>query len=136
METIVAATILFTALAAAAFSYNSAVNLTRKLNITIAAGAALPEIQREIKFRLFEGESEGEQRSANGVHYFWHAETQKKSPTILGENSMGTDGLMYGRFQVALVAVTLTIIGDKTGDEESRYRQLPVEYRELVWQPR
>jgi hypothetical protein len=129
VETIVAATILFTCIAAAAFSYNTAIRLTGRLNATISSAAALSDIQKEIKPHLFNGEKSGRGELADGAGYFWQAVRQRSSPTILRQDDEFSGGPLYGRFQVELVAVALTI----TQQMENRNIEFPFEYKELIW---
>lgn len=132
VETIVAATILFSCIAAAALSYNTAVNLTNKLNAGIACGAALRDIQQEIKTRLFDGENTGGAMLANGMAYAWQAVRKRSSPTILREDDLFPGGLAPGAFQVELAEVALVI----TWNPDNRPQKFPFEYTELVWQQR
>jgi hypothetical protein len=132
VETIVASTILFSCIAAAALSYNTAVNLTNKLNATIAANAALAQIQKEIKRHLFDGEKTGEQALTDGTKYFWQAAIKRSSPTILRQNDDITGSPMLGSFQVQLIEVKLTI----TKEMGTRIIDFPYRYKELIWEHR
>lgn len=132
VETLVAATILFTSIAAAALSYNTAINLTYRLNAAVASGIALSDIQKEIKSHLFEEKNNGRGSLADGTGYAWQADRERSSPTILRQNDGFADGPVYGGFQVELVAVSLTI----TRQIAHRKIEYPFEYKELVWKQR
>ncbi len=129
IETLVAAVILFTCLAAASISYNTAVNLTKKLNSTIDIDTAVSDIREKVKAGLFNGELKGEASFSAGLKYSWEAVARKSSPTILGDNDEMTGGLQYGQFQITLYAVNLIV----TAIQHEQPHNVRFEYNELVW---
>jgi type II secretory pathway pseudopilin PulG len=132
VETLVASTILFACLAAAALSYNTAVNLTHKLNSTVAVGIARNDIQAAIKSHLFDGVTSGNRQSDDGaLHYAWQARLQRASRTILRRDHDFGGELVYGGFNIELYTVEIVVTPAHTeSPQQSRF-----EYMELVWHP-
>jgi Tfp pilus assembly protein PilE len=130
VETLVAGVILFTCLAAAAVSYNTAVNLTNKLNATIAVATAVPDIRNEVKQQLFDRKFSGEAQFSETLNFSWQASEKRSARTITGTGYERGEGLDYGRFRISLYEVALTVWpSDAHSSYASRY-----EYTELVWQ--
>jgi type II secretory pathway pseudopilin PulG len=132
VETLVASTILFACLAAAALSYNTAVNLTHKLNSTVTVGIARNDIQEAVKSHLFDGVTSGERQSDDGaLHYAWQARLQRASRTILRRDYDFGGELVYGGFNIQLYAVEIVVTSTHVNSpQQSRF-----EYTELVWHP-
>jgi len=125
----VAAVILFTCLSAAALSYNTAVNLSNKLNATVLINRAVPEIRNNLKDRLFNGEMEGQAVFSERLKFTWKAVKQRAGRTIFQAADPYTGAPNYGRFQVVLYSVDLEIsLARKDSSHRARY-----EYTELLW---
>ena len=130
VETLVAAVILFTCLAAAAVSYNTAVNLANKLNATTAISAAVPDIRDRVKIHLFNQETEGTQTFSEDLAFSWQAKQRSSARTIVGTGDGPDSGLESGRFEITLYEIDLLVTLSRNGrDHASRYA-----YTELVWQ--
>jgi prepilin-type N-terminal cleavage/methylation domain-containing protein len=133
VETIVAAVILFTCSAAAALSYNTAVNLARKLNATIAIATVIPDTRDQIREQLFEGKFQGEfaiPMNPGELTVSWQAVDENSALTVAGLSETRANALERGNFRIFLYRVDLMgMIG--TGEFEY---SMQYTYTELVWQ--
>ena len=129
VETLVALVILLTCLAAASQSYNTAINLSNKLNSTVYIATTVPHIRNDIKKSLLSGEIKGDVKFSGDLNYSWIAEKRSSSRTITGPYDESTGGLEYGQFQITLYKINLMVAANLN----EKQRKVSFEYMELVW---
>ncbi len=129
MEVIIAAVILFSALAIGSVAHQASIRVIEKSAATIAVSDALPSIVEIIKPSLFDNKDSGTGQYGKDIVYSWTAVETKSSPNILGEFDEKTGGMEFGRFRVAMKTVKLTLTCSLYGQS----REFSYEYQELVW---
>ena len=129
VETLVAAVILFTCLAAASLSYNTAAGLAGRLDATVEIATEAASIRDSVTESLFAGRTEGVARYAENIEYAWLAEEKRSSRTVTGGFDELTGEIQYGRFHVTLYSVELVVTLERYG----RRHNARYEYHELVW---
>ncbi|MBI5591222.1 MAG: hypothetical protein HY881_12140 [Deltaproteobacteria bacterium] len=131
VEVIIAAVILFSALAIGSVAHRASIRIIEKSAAVIAVSDALPSIVENIKAEIFDNKDSGTGRYGKDIVYSWSAAETKSSPDILGEFDESTGGMEFGRFRMAMKTVTAKLTCSLYGQA----RVFAYEYQELAWAP-
>ena len=130
VEVIVAAMILFTAIAAGALILKTALSNMGKVTATAYMAESLKPAADAVKADLREGRLSGEGRVNRHVAYAFTAEqTASRKNTVPGANPAAS-GPSYGSFRLSLYQVEL-LLKARVHERENK-RQYS--YQELVWE--
>jgi prepilin-type N-terminal cleavage/methylation domain-containing protein len=129
IEVMISAVILFSALAIGTLAYRTSIRSVDRIKANVLVADALPSIMAMVKTQIVEHKNQGEGHYGNSIAYAWNSKKIKSSKNILSSYDEVTGGLEYGRFQVALNNIELTI----TYDEDGRRKEARYEYQELSW---
>ena len=129
VEVMISAVILFSALAIGALAYRTSIRSVDRIKANVLVADALPAIMAMVKTEIIEHKKHGEGHYGKSIAYAWNSKEIKSSKNILSSYDEATGGLEYGRFQVALNNIELTI----TYDEDGRRKKARYEYQELSW---
>ena len=129
VEVVVASTILFSAIAVGTLAYRTSLRSVDKITVNVFISHALPPIMERVKAGIMSRKTRGKGRFGDAVTYTWNARTVKTSKNIISSYDERTGGLEYGRFNVALNKVYLTI----TYQKDTMSKKTTYEYHELSW---
>lgn len=129
VEVMISAVILFSALAIGTLAYRTSIRSVDRIKANVLVADALPSIMAMVKTEIVEHKNQGKGHYGNSIAYAWNSKKIKSSKNILSSYDEVTGGLEYGRFQVALNNIELTI----TYDEDGRRKEARYEYQELSW---
>ena len=129
IEVMISAVILFSALAIGTLAYRTSIRSVDRIKANVLVADALPAIMAMVKTEIIGHKNQGEGHYGNSISYTWNSKKIKSSKNILSSYDEATGGLEYGRFQVALNSIELTIMYD----EDGRRKEALYEYQELSW---
>ena len=129
VEVMISAVILFSALAIGTIGYRTSIRAVDRITAHVIIADALPDIMERVKTEIIEHKNQGEGRYGNEISYAWNSKKIKSSKNIRSPYDETTGGLEYGRFQVVLNNIKLTV----TYDGGSRRKEARYEYQELSW---
>ena len=129
VEVMISAVILFSALAIGTIGYRTSIRAVDRITAHVIIADALPDIMERVKTEIIEHKNQGEGRYGNEISYAWNSKEIKSSKNIRSSYDETTGGLEYGRFQVVLNNIKLTV----TYDGGSRRKEARYEYQELSW---
>ena len=129
VEVMISAVILFSALAIGTLAYRTSIRAVDRITAYVVIADALPAIMAMVKTEIIEHKNQGEGRYGNEISYAWNSKKIKSSKNIRSSYDLATGGLEYGRFQVVLNNIELTV----TYEGGSRRKEAQYEYQELSW---
>lgn len=129
IEVMIAAVIIFSALGLGMLAYRTSLTAVDKITANVHIADALPPIMAAVKTEILEHKNQGQGHYGNSIAYVWNSKAIRSSKNILSAYDEATDGLEYGRFQVVLNNIKLTVTYEKDGSK----KEALFEYRELLW---
>ena len=129
VEVMISAVIMFSALAIGTLAYRTSIRSVGRITTNVLIADALPAIMAMVKTEIIGHINHGEGRCGDSIAYAWNSKEIKSSKNILSSYDEATGGLEYGRFQVVLNNIELTI----TYEGDGRRKEARYEYQELSW---
>ncbi len=129
VEVMISAVILFSALAIGTLAYRTSIRAVDRITAHVVIADALPGIMAIVKTEIIEHKNQGDGHCGNEISYAWNSKKIKSSKNIRSSYDEVTGGLEYGRFQVVLNNIELTV----TYERGSRKKAARYEYQELSW---
>ena len=132
VEVLVASVIMFSALVLGTLAYRTSINAMERVTANVLIADSLPAIMAEIKTGLMAQADHGDGHYGETITYSWRSKEIKSARNISSSYNEFTGGLDYGRFQLILsdIHLTVTCAGDGRG------KKAGYDYRELSWLPR
>ncbi|NIA10207.1 MAG: prepilin-type N-terminal cleavage/methylation domain-containing protein [Nitrospiraceae bacterium] len=129
VEVIISAVILFSALTLGTLAYRTSIMAVDRATAYVFIADALPTIMAKVKTEIIEHKNHGEGHYGESIAYTWNLKEIKSSKNILSSHDEFTGELEYGRFNVVLNNIHLTV----TYSKDSRKKEIRYEYQELSW---
>lgn len=129
VEVLIAAVILFSALALGLLAYRTSISTLDRVTANVRIADALPAIMAKVKTEVQGRKTRGEDRYDESVAYLWRARRIKRSENIILPFDDATGGPQKGAFKITLYNILLKITYERDGhNKETEY-----EYQELSW---
>ena len=129
VEVLIAAVILFSALALGLLAYRTSISTLDRVTANVRIADALPSIMAKVKTGVLERKTRGEGRYGESVAYLWNAREIKASKNIINPFDEATGRPLQGTYKITLHNILLKITYEKDG----RNKETEYEYQELSW---
>ena len=129
VEVLIAAVILFSALALGTLAYRTSISTLDRVTANVRIADALPSIMAKVKTEVQRRKTRGEGRYGESVAYLWRARRIKTSKNIISPFDDATGGPLQGVFKMTLHNILLKI----TYERDGRNKETEYEYQELSW---
>jgi len=131
VEVLVAAVIMFSALAIGSLAYRTAIRSMERVTAHVLIADALPAVMARIKTKIMDQIDQGAGSYNKTISYKWRRKEIKSARNDLSSTNEFTGGIEYGRFRVVLSNIHLTITCSRAGRE----KVAGYDYQELSWFP-
>lgn len=131
VEVLVAAVIMFSALAIGSLAYRTAIRSMERVTAHVLIADALPAVMAQIKIKVMDQIDQGAGSYNKIISYKWRRKEIKSGRNVLSSANELTGGVEYGHFRVVLSNIHLTITCSRGGRE----KVVGYDYQELSWFP-
>lgn len=131
IEVLVAAVIMFSALAIGSLAYRTAIRSMERVTAHVLIADALPAVMARIKIKVMDRIDQGGGSYNETISYKWRRKEIKSARNVFSSSNEFTGGMEYGHFRIVLSNIHLTITSSQAGRE----KVAGYDYQELSWLP-